>query len=294
MRFVKTAALAFAALHLAYGPALAADRKPLVLNATTGRTEQIPASDTLAPPALKVTGITGSTQCLTANSAGLVSGTGTPCGSGTGTIGGATGATDERLIRADGTGGSTIQAGAPLTLSDAGALGFADGVRQTFNPDGTNAGLNVGAQAGDPSGPSDGDLWYNSAAGLLKARAGSATAILGREAFCVAISDETTAITTGTAKVTFRMPYAFTLTAVRASLNTVSSSGAPAFDLNEGGASIFSTTLTIDASEKTSTTAATAAVISDSALADDAEMTIDIDTAGTGAKGAKLCLIGHQ
>jgi hypothetical protein len=53
------------------------------------------------------------------------------------------------------------------------------------------------------------------------------------------------------------MPFAMTLTEVRASLTTVSSSGNPAFDLNEGGASVFSTTLTIDASEKTSTTAAT-------------------------------------
>jgi hypothetical protein len=110
----------------------------------------------------------------------------------------------------------------------------------------------------------------------------------------VAVSDESTAITTGTAKLTFRMPYAMTLTAVRASVNTVSSSGNPAIDLNEAGVSVFSTTLTIDANEKTSTTAATPAVISDSALADDAEMTVDIDTAGTGAKGLKLWLIGTR
>ena len=37
------------------------------------------------------------------------------------------------------------------------------------------------------------------------------------ESIIVAASDETTALTTGSAKVTFRMPYAFTLTAVRAS-----------------------------------------------------------------------------
>jgi hypothetical protein len=90
------------------------------------------------------------------------------------------------------------------------------------------------------------------------------------------------------------MPYAFTLTAVRASLNTVSSSGIPTVDINEGGVSILSTKLTIDASEKTSTTAATAAVISDATLADDAEMTIDIDVAGTGAKGLKVILIGYR
>jgi hypothetical protein len=52
-------------------------------------------------------------------------------------------------------------------------------------------------------------------------------------------------------------------------------------DINEAGTSVLSTKLSIDASEKTSTTAATAAVISDSALADDAEITIDIDQVGS-------------
>jgi hypothetical protein len=106
----------------------------------------------------------------------------------------------------------------------------------------------------------------------------------------IAIGDETTAITTGTAKVTFRAPYACNVLAVRASLATVSSSGTPTFDINEDGTTILSTKLTIDVSEKTSTTAAVAAVISDAALADDAEITIDIDVAGTGAAGAKVAL----
>ncbi len=114
------------------------------------------------------------------------------------------------------------------------------------------------------------------------------------EVIVVTVSDETTAITTGTAKVTFRMPFAMTLTAVRASLSTASSSGTPTVDINEGGSTILSTKLTIDASELTSTTAATAAVISDTSLADDAEITIDIDTAGTGAKGLKVALIGYR
>src|SRR4030067_105697 len=114
------------------------------------------------------------------------------------------------------------------------------------------------------------------------------------ESFVVACSDETTAITAGTAKVTFRMPYAFTVTAVRASLTTASSSGTPTIDINEGGVSILSTKLTIDANELTSTTAASAAVISDTALADDASITIDIDTAGTGAKGLKVTIIGYR
>jgi hypothetical protein len=112
----------------------------------------------------------------------------------------------------------------------------------------------------------------------------------------LAASDETTALTTGTAKVTFRMPHAMTLTAVRASLSTAQTSGSIfTVDINEAGTSILSTKLTIDNTEKTSTTAATAAVISDSALADDAEITIDIDQIGDGtAKGLKVTLIGTR
>jgi hypothetical protein len=111
----------------------------------------------------------------------------------------------------------------------------------------------------------------------------------------VAASDETTALATGTAKITFRMPRAVTLTAVRASLTTAQASGTIfTVDINEGGTSILSTKLTIDNTETTSTTAATPVVISDTALADDAEITIDIDQIGNGtAKGLKVMLIGN-
>lgn len=115
------------------------------------------------------------------------------------------------------------------------------------------------------------------------------------ESIIIAVTDETTALTTGAGKVTFRMPYAFTLTAVRASLTTAQSSGSIlTVDINEGGVSILSTKLTIDNSEKTSTTAAAPAVISDANLADDAEITIDIDQVGTGAAGLKVVLIGSR
>jgi hypothetical protein len=50
------------------------------------------------------------------------------------------------------------------------SLTFNDGVRVTFNPNGTNAGLNVGSHAADPSSLANGDLWYNSTANVLKAR----------------------------------------------------------------------------------------------------------------------------
>lgn len=116
------------------------------------------------------------------------------------------------------------------------------------------------------------------------------------ESFVVAISDETTDLTTWTAKITFRMPYAFTLTAVRASVTTAPTWSVATFDINETWTTILSTKITIDVSEKTSTTAATAPVISDSSLADDAEMTIDIDGIWSTIAWtwAKIYLIGNR
>ena len=112
----------------------------------------------------------------------------------------------------------------------------------------------------------------------------------------LACSDETTALTTGTAKITFRTPCAMTLTEVRASLTTAQSSGSIfTVDINEAGVSVLSTKLTIDNTELTSTTATTPAVISDSSLANDAQITIDIDQIGNGtATGLKVTLIGTR
>jgi hypothetical protein len=116
------------------------------------------------------------------------------------------------------------------------------------------------------------------------------------EVIIIAVGDEVTALTTGTGKIAFRMPFAMTLTAVRGSLSTAQTAGSVlTVDVNEGGTTILSTKLTFDNNEKTTTTAATAAVISDTALADDAEITIDIDQVGTsGAKGLKVSLIGYR
>lgn len=111
----------------------------------------------------------------------------------------------------------------------------------------------------------------------------------------LAVSDETTALTTGTAKITFRMPHAMTLTEVRASLTTAQTSGnIVQVDINEGGTSILSTKITLDNGEKTSKTALTPPVLSDTSLGDDSEITVDIDQLGDGtAKGLKITLIGY-
>ncbi len=111
-----------------------------------------------------------------------------------------------------------------------------------------------------------------------------------------ALSDETTDLTTGTAKLTFRMPHAMTLTEVRASVSTAPTGSTLVFDINQTASTILSTKLSIDATEKTSTTAATPPVISTSALTDDAEITIDIDQIGAtiAGTGAKITLIGTR
>lgn len=113
----------------------------------------------------------------------------------------------------------------------------------------------------------------------------------------IACSDESTALTTGTANAKFINPFssAFTVTAVVASLSTAQSSGSTfTVDINEAGTTILSTKLTIDNTETNSSTAATPPVISDASIAAYAEISVDIDTIGDGtAKGLKVYLIGH-
>ena len=107
----------------------------------------------------------------------------------------------------------------------------------------------------------------------------------------LSVTADNTDIQVGTSQMTFRAPFAMDLYQLpRASLTTASSSGAVTADINVGGTSIFSTNLTIDANETTSTTAATAAVLSTTSIADDSQITIDIDGAGTGARGLKITL----
>ena len=116
------------------------------------------------------------------------------------------------------------------------------------------------------------------------------------ESFIIAASDETTALTTGTAKVTFRMPYAFTLTSIKASLSTAQTSGGQVtVDVNESGSSIISPKLIFDNGSKTTVGSSPSVTITDANLAADAEITIDIDNIGDGtAKGLKVTLIGSQ
>lgn len=105
-------------------------------------------------------------------------------------------------------------------------------------------------------------------------------------------SDLTTDLIAGTNKAYYRAPKAFTITAIRASLLQASISGGVTIDVNKNGSTILSTKLTIDQDEKTSVTAAVPPVLTSTAVADDDEITIDIDSAGGSAKGLILTFIG--
>jgi len=116
------------------------------------------------------------------------------------------------------------------------------------------------------------------------------------EAVVFAVGDEDSDLTTGTGKLTFRIPYAFTLSEVRASVKTAPTGSVLTVDINKNGTTILSTKITIDAGEKTSVTAATPPVISVPDLADDDEITVDIDGIGStvAGTGLKLVMIGAK
>lgn len=109
--------------------------------------------------------------------------------------------------------------------------------------------------------------------------------------FMVRLADSTTALTTGTSKGgDYRIANrAITVKAVGAYVDTAATGATLlTIDINEAGTTIISTKITLDASEKTSTTAATPPVISDSAIAADAIVTFDIDAIGNTTPGTGL------
>ena len=134
---------------------------------------------------------------------------------------------------------------------------------------------------------------------LIDGQTASGRSIKESVALVVGVGDETTAISAGSNKRRFRAPFAFTITEARASLASAQSSGTVVtVDVNQGGNSIFSTVLTLDNNEVTSTTAATPSVLNSSyvSVADDALIAIDIDACdgSTAAAGLKVTLIGYR
>lgn len=104
----------------------------------------------------------------------------------------------------------------------------------------------------------------------------------------IAVSDENNNITSGSALVTFRMPYGGVLQSVKSSLTTATSGSSVIVDIKNAGTSILSTKLSIDSTEKTSKTADIPVVISNGVFNDDDEITIDINQVGSIVTGKGL------
>jgi hypothetical protein len=122
-----------------------------------------------------------------------------------------------------GTDSSSIAFGAGGTVAYIGtANSWTAGVKQTFAPDATTAGINVGSLAGQPSGPANGDMVYNTSANALQAYINSAWVSLGAgggggittlntltastQTFAVGTTGTDFAISSATSTHTFNLP----------------------------------------------------------------------------------------
>ncbi len=115
------------------------------------------------------------------------------------------------------------------------------------------------------------------------------------EFWTYAVGDDITAITVGTNKGEFYMPFAFTMSSYRLTVRTGGTVQATIVDINKNGVTTMTTNkLSIDVSEKTSTTAATAAVLTTATWALDDIVTIDFDQVGTGAAGVQITFYGTR
>lgn len=90
------------------------------------------------------------------------------------------------------------------------------------------------------------------------------------------------------------MPYGLTVTNFVCSVSTAPTGGYIQIDINASATSILSTKLTIDAGEYSSLTAATPPVVSDTSLAYDEPLSLDIDAVGatTPGMGLKCHIVG--
>ena len=177
-----------------------------------------------------------------------------------------------------------------------------DGKQATIGDDDLTIARTTGLQSaldGKQATIGDDDLTIARTTGLQSALDGK-QGVNKPEFISIALGDESTVLAAASTTVpvtTLHLPYAFTLTDVKVGC-TVAPTGASLLtvDVHEAGTTVLSTKVTVDATEKTSGTAATAPVISDSSLAEDSLIQIFVDQLDPNniAAGVKVYLIGYQ
>ena len=115
--------------------------------------------------------------------------------------------------------------------------------------------------------------------------------------FVIACSDETSDLVVGDNVAQIRLPFQFELTAITANVNVASTGADINVQVQEDGVDIMSGVgITIDATELTSETSATPPTITDSTLASNSIISIDLDQIGStlAGSGLKINMIGYR
>lgn len=190
----------------------------------------------------------------------------------------------------DGTVWNAVTSGSVTTFLDT-----------TFGIFGSGDATKIGAFEVDTNVPTATTvtLIWPASGGVIATQAYVATAVANISGnpweLIVAVGDESTSATVVSAAVTFRMPRAVTLSAVYANVTTAATGGTLLqLDVKKNGVSIFSTKITLDATEKTSVTAATPAVLSTTSISADDQMTVDVVAVGStiAGSGIKINFLG--
>ena len=126
-------------------------------------------------------------------------------------------------------------------------------------------------------------------------RIASLEANIGLDSFTFACSAETGNISTGTV-CTFRMPYDYSLVDVRGALTSASSSGNTSFTVAVNGSNV-TNQIDLGVGAKTTYSAGAASSLvginsSPIGITMDSEITVNVSSAGTGASGLKVTLVG--
>lgn len=125
------------------------------------------------------------------------------------------------------------------------------------------------------------------------------------ETIAIACSDRATAIVAATDVASYVLPWDFTLFEVQGQLLAATSGGTFTVDVNDDGATVLSTKLTLDSGETSSLTAASSHVLKAATattsrakaitIAKGSKVSIDVDNAGSGSpKGLIVTLIGAR
>jgi hypothetical protein len=185
----------------------------------------------------------------------------------------------------DGATGSTLQ----LNNSGSSVSVYADASSNIINTGVTNSSIVAGS-----GNTINADLNNVFVAGVDLTATASDTAYFSNVVgapydLSMAISDETTAISSGAGKLTLYAPRNFSIEKVKISLST-SGSTTTTVDVNVNGSTILSSPISLTSGNFINTTTS----ISSADVDEDDRITIDIDAAGTDAAGLKCYLIGKN